>query len=181
MNGTNESRPETAELLPDELLWADGGHASDVVLTALADGQTDIVPATVRAHVEHCSVCTTHLGHAALLSLHAGAELAAKAEHEHATARRPLPRLAIVLGLAVAAIGLLPSILDPQGDVTAVQSFVTRDVPLFLRGLRTLAVRLGEPGSAAGIFVTYGAAVLLVAMAVAVVRFLPNARKETPR
>ena len=25
-----------SELLPDELVWADGGHASDVVLTAIA-------------------------------------------------------------------------------------------------------------------------------------------------
>ena len=181
MKGTNDSRSEMTELLPDDLLWADGGHASDVVLTALADGQASIVPAPVRLHVERCTVCTTHLGHAALLSLHAGAELAARAEHDRAPARRPLPRLAIVLGLAVAALGLLPTVLDPASDVSTIRSFVTRDMPLFVQGLRTLAHRLGEPGSAAGLFLTYAAAVLLVAMAVAVVRILPNARKETPR
>ena len=180
--GASSSDLETgAELLPEELLWAEGGHASDVVLTAVADGQANIVPTAVRTHIERCSVCTSHLGHAALLSLHAGAELAAKAEHERLTARRPLPRLAIALGLAVAAIGLLPSVLDPERDVSTLRSFVTRDMPLFVQGLRTLAHRLGEPGSTAGLFLTYAAAVLLVAMAIAVVRILPNARKETSR
>ena len=182
MKHTNDSRPSEAELLPDELLWAEGGHASDVVLTALADGQAAIVPAAVQMHIERCTVCTTHLGHAALLSLHAGSELAATAEHERATARQPLPRLAIALGLAVAALGLLPTVLDPGVEAGALHTFVTRDVPLFVGGLRTLAHRLGEPGSAAGLVVTYAAAVLLVGMGIAVVRVLPNnARKETPR
>ncbi|MBX3262924.1 MAG: hypothetical protein KF782_24820, partial [Labilithrix sp.] len=93
--------PPPVEELPDELVWAAGGHASDVVLTALADGQRAIVPEAARAHVERCATCTAHLGHAALLSLHAGAEIGAGAEHERALARRPLPRLAISLGLAV--------------------------------------------------------------------------------
>ena len=186
MKHTNDSRPpiadpSEAELLPEPLLWANGGHASDVVLTALADGQTNIVPAPVRLHVEQCSTCTTHLGHAALLSLHAGAELAAKNEHELVPERRPLPRLAIALGLAVALLGLLPTLLDPGRDLGTIRSFVTRDVPLFVRGLRTLVHRLGEPGSSAGLVLTYATAALLVAMAIAVVRILPNARKETPR
>jgi len=186
MKDTNDSRPPHAsasevELLPDELLWADGGHASDVVLTALADGQRNIVPTAVWMHVEHCSVCTTHLGHAALLSLHAGAELAAKSEVERATVPRPLPRLPIALGLAVALLGLLPTLLDHDGGLSTVRSFVTRDMPLFVRGLQTLAHRLSEPGSSAGLFLTYAAAVLLVAMAVAVIRILPNTRKDTPR
>jgi len=183
MKSTNQGGP-APELLPDELLWADGGHASDVVLTALADGQREIVPTAVRAHVECCSTCMTHLGHAALLSLHADRELATRAEHDRALARgearRPLPRLAIGLGLAVAVLGLLPSLLD-DGDASAARTFATRDVPLFVRGLGTLARRLDEPGSSAGLFVTYGAALVLVAMGVAVVRLLPKAQKETSR
>ena len=57
------------EHLPDELLWSDGGHASDIVLTAIADGQLEIVPPNARAHVETCTKCMQHLGNAALLSL----------------------------------------------------------------------------------------------------------------
>ena len=169
------------ELLPDNSVWASGGHASDVVLTALADGQQAIVPPAVLAHVERCTTCTTHLGHAALLSLHAGAELEASAEHELVAARRPLPRLAIALGLVVAALGLLPSIVDAEDGVSAARSVVTRDVPLYLKGIATLARRLGEPGSAAGLFVTYATAALLVVMGIAVVRILPKAQKENSR
>lgn len=175
----------TPELLPNELLWADGGHASDIVLTALADGQQEIVPDAVLAHIERCTTCTTHLGHAALLSIHAGAELVAGREHERLTARRPLPRLAIALGLAVAAVGLLPSVLDGTGDVAAVRTFVSHDIPLFLKGIGTLARRVNEPGSSAGLLVTYAAAGMFVLMGFALVRLLPRSsfrsQKETSR
>ncbi|MBX3211576.1 MAG: hypothetical protein KF850_06045 [Labilithrix sp.] len=169
------------DVLPDDLVWAGGGHASDVVLTALADGQRAIVPEAARAHVERCTICATHLGHAALLSLHAGAEIAARAEHDRVLARRPLPRLAIALGLAVAALGLLPSLLDADAGASTVRTLVTRDVPLFLAGLGTLARRLAEPGSSAGLVLTYATAALLVLTGLAVVRFLPRTQKETTR
>jgi hypothetical protein len=168
------------DLLPDELLWAEGGHASDVVLTAIADGQSAIVPPAVRAHVERCSSCTTHLGHAALLSLHAGAELEAKAQHERLTQRRPLPRLAIALGLLVAVIGLLPSAIDADGAVASLRTLAT-NAPLFLHGLGTLAQRLDDPASAAVVVVTYATAAMLVVLGMAVARIVPKAQKETSR
>jgi hypothetical protein len=162
-------------VLPDELLWAEGGHASDVVLSALADGQGAIVPSSVRVHVERCTVCTVHLGHAALLSLHVGRELAARAEHERVFVRRPLPRSAIALGLVVAVLGLVPSVFDPAG----LEHFATRDVPISVRGLTTLVRHVDVSGSAASLFLTYGAAILLVSMGFAVVRLLP--KKEVSR
>jgi hypothetical protein len=166
------------ELLPEELLWAAGGHASDIVLTAMADGQNAIVPGSVRLHVERCSNCMTHLGNAALLSLHTDRQLAVRAEHDRAlaTQKRPLPRLAIALGLLVALVGLVPTFVE---DASSVRSFVTRDVPLFLHGLRTLAHRLTESGSSAGLFITYAAAFVLVGMGIAAIRILP--KKETSR
>jgi hypothetical protein len=171
---------DTSDFLPDELSWAAGGHASDVALTAIADGQRAIVPPAVLAHVEACTACTTHLGHAALLSIHAGAELAAARQHAHLTERRPLPRLAIALGLAVAAIGLSPSLLDGR-DASALRMFVTRDVPIFVRAFETVARRLDEPGSAAGLAVTYATATMLVLMGFAIVRILPKNQKETSK
>lgn len=162
------------EHLPDELLWADGGHASDVVLTAIADGQLEIVPPTARAHVESCAACMQHLGNAALLSLHAGRELAARAQYDASLAgkRLPLPRLAIALGLAVALIGLLP-------ELGPLRAFLTTDAPLFVRGAGAVGLRLAEGNGAAGLFLTYGTSVLLVAMGFVLVRLLPE--KETPR
>jgi hypothetical protein len=164
--------------LPDELLWAAGGHASDVVLTAMADGQVDIVPPAVLAHVDGCRSCTTHLGNAALLSLHTGREMAMVAREADASARAPMPRLFIALGLAFAVLGLVPSFVDAPSDLGGARTFA-HDVPMFVNGLGTLGRRLLDPGSPVGLALTYGAAVMLVVMAFALVRLLP--KKEVSR
>ncbi|MDB4945534.1 MAG: hypothetical protein JWP97_5068 [Labilithrix sp.] len=183
-----KQRTRTAEHLPDELLWADGGHASDVVLTAMADGQVEIVPDAALAHVNGCVACTTHLGNAALLSLHAGRELALlgpdlglapiSAIKERATtpaaAAEPFPRLAVVLGLVFAVLGLVPSLVDAPRSLGGLRSFATHDVPLLASGLRTLVQELLGPGSKSGVILMYGASALLILMAVAVVRLLPK-------
>lgn len=163
------------DFLPDDLVWAAGGHASDVVLTALADGQVDIVPPVVITHVDGCRTCTMYLGNAALLSLHTGREIEMVAREAHA----PLPRLAIALGLVVAVLGLLPTLLDGSAALASVKAFATHDVPLLAGGLNTLGRRLLEPGSPVGLGLTYGAATLLVLMALALVRLLP--KKEVSR
>ncbi len=173
---TKQREPER---LPDELLWADGGHASDIVLTAMADGQVDIVPRAVVAHVDGCHACTTHLGNAALLSLHAGRELAAVARAADATVRAPFPRLAIALGLVFALLGLVPTLLDAPSQISSAKTFASHDVPMLLSGLGTLARKLLAPGTSVGLVLTYGAAALLVLMAFALVRLLP--KKEQSR
>ena len=171
-------RDPDGELLPEELLWADGGHASDIVLTALGDAQKDIIPLAVRAHVERCTACMAHLGHASLLSLHTESALEVRAEHERAAApaRRPLPLVAIALGLAVALLGLVPGILERQASGASLVDRLAHDVLLFVRGLGTIAHRIDEHG---GLFVSYGAAALLVCMGIAISRLLP--KKEASR
>lgn len=155
-----------AEQLPAELLWAEGHHASDVVLTALADGQDAIVPAVVRLHVEHCAACTAQLGHAALLSLHAARELGTGAR-----VRRPVPRVAVALGLVAAVIGFLPVLLE---------SSFTQELSLLTRGLAALTARLdGGARTTLGIAVTYVAATALVIMGLALARLSP--KKEVSR
>ena len=169
-------RTKEESFLPDDLVWAQGGHASDVVLTALADGQVEIVPPNVIAHVDGCRACTTHLGNAALLSLHAGRELAllplAKSEAAEASARRPLPRVAIFLGLAFAGLGLVPRFLDGPPALGGAKTFAMHDLPLLVNGLGTL-------GRSVGIGLTYGATALLVIMAFVLVRLVP--KKEVSR
>jgi hypothetical protein len=172
-------KPTKEELLPDDLLWAQGGHASDVVLTAMADGQVEIIPPAVLAHVDGCRSCTTHLGNAALLSLHAGREIALVAREADAAARAPMPRLAIFLGLAFAVLGLVPTMIDAPPELGGAKTFAMHDVPMFVNGIGTLGRRLLEPGSAIGAGLTYGAAALLVIMAFALVRLLP--KKEVSR
>jgi hypothetical protein len=163
---------EKSRTLPDDLLWAEGGHASDVALTSLADGESAIVPPAVLAHVERCTACSAHLGNAALLSLHAQREMATL------HAKRPLPRVPVLLGLLVALLGIVPTLLDST-TASAGRVFLTRDLPLYASGLRTLAQRLFEPGSPFGLYLTYGGAVLFLVLAAFAIRWLP--KKETPR
>ena len=92
--------------------------------------------------------------------------------------RAPLPRLFIAVGLAFAALGLLPTLLDAPPSLGGAKAFA-QEVPMFVNGLGTLSRRLLEPGSPVGIAVTYGAAVMLVVMALAFVRLLP--KKEVSR
>jgi hypothetical protein len=170
------------ELLPEELLWAEGGHASDIVLTTMADGQAEILPRSVLAHVNGCLTCTTHLGNAALLSLHTGRELnvlSRAAAASEVPKRAPLPRLAIALGLAFAALGLVPSMLDAPAQIGAARAFATHDAPLLVAGLGTLRHKLLEPGSTIGIALTYGAALMVIVMGFALVRLVP--KKEVSR
>ena len=93
-------------------------------------------------------------------------------------ARQPLPRLAILLGLAFAALGLVPSLLDAPSDPGGATSFATK-LPMFVSGLGTLGRRLLEPGSSVGLALTYGSTALLVIMAFALLRLLP--KKEVSR
>lgn len=182
------------DLLPEDVVWAAGGHASDVSLTAIADGQLAILPPLVLAHVHACATCTTHLGNAALLSLHTGREMTIAANapraalgeahgeapaHGAAEGRAPVPRLPVFLGLVVAFLGLLPTLLDAPAELGGATTFATRTMPMFANGLGTLGRRLLEPGSTVGLVLTYGAAALLLLMAFALVRLLP--KKEVSR
>lgn len=166
-----------SELLPDELWWASpnetGRHASDVVLTALADGQLEIVPDVVKSHVEGCGPCTAHLGNAVLLSMYTARELdaAKKVAPETALVRRPLPRLAIALGLAVALVGLVPSMIEPPKFVSP------HEAKALFSGASTLGRGVMDGSSTLSLALTYGLAALLFGFGFVLVRLLP--KKET--
>ena len=143
------------ELLPVELLWAEGSHASDIALTALADGQHAIVPDAVRAHVERCPACLAQLGHTALLSLETGRSFAA--------VRRPIPRIAVLLGLVAAVIGVVPS-LEPAASLS-----------MLTRTLASMLARVEVTGaSTLGIIVTYVASIALVVLGLGLSRLSPK-------
>lgn len=170
------------EQLPEELLWAEGGHASDIALTTLADAQYEIVPRSVMDHVANCAACTSHLGNAALLSLHTARQIqiaksagALETAPKSVPVKRPLPRFMIAIGLAVAGIGLVPSFLG--GNAFGGVSTLRHDLPLFAHGLYTSLQHAS--GTRAGLIFTWGAALVLSMMAFAVVRLLP--KKETSR
>jgi hypothetical protein len=147
-------KAKETEHLPDELLWADDGHVSDVVLTALADGQRAIVPAAATAHVERCSACMMHLGNSALLALETRRMLV--------PARRRVPRAAVAFGLVAAVLGLLPRFVEAPS--------LARDVSTITRQLAALTAQLDAIPVAA----TYVAAIGLVFVGLLFARFSPK-------
>jgi hypothetical protein len=172
MSHTNES-------LPEELLWTEEGHASDVVLCALGDGQTSIVPSSVAMHVEHCPTCVQQLGHAALLSLHAGRQFAVVTRDAlaHKPARESFPHFAVGTGLVMAVLGLVPSLVDAPSHLQHAKALAVHNAPIFMSGLGAVARSLSAHGTPISPLVSSMAVVLIALVAFTLMRVLP--KKET--
>jgi hypothetical protein len=117
------------EKLPTNLVWQGDGHLSEVALVALADGQ-DILPSEAQAHVDGCEACTLRLGEAALLSAGIGMALAGSMKAAEAPAPRALAVVPIVAGLAVAALGAVPLVLDASAWLPHAPALVAHAVPV---------------------------------------------------
>ena len=101
-------------------LWREDGHLSDVVLTALADGEDSLVPREVHSHVATCEACSTRLGEFALQSLEVGQllrERAAVAPAVSRTRAHRLPVLALVAAFVLASLGSIPRLLELRGTL----------------------------------------------------------------
>jgi len=162
----------TAEMLPEDLLYAEDGHASDVVLTCLADGEKAIVPPALVAHVLACPTCHGHLGNAALLSLRAGEEvsahLAAKKAHDAKLA--PSPYVALAAGLLIALFGALPRLARLPYDAASLGKGLVEGGPAFLRAAGQGAVSLGHAAEQSRVSLSVAASLLLLTLAAAIAR-----------
>lgn len=175
--------------LPAELLWDDDGHANDVAITALADGQTALLPQDVTAHVHACAHCTEQLGAAALLSLSIGEALTAlpasapESTQAPSVARRlaTLPLRAVAAAIGLAALGALPTLVRFPAEISQLSAGFTRSVPLFTKnGLLVLRGIQGEV-SPLWLGVTLASAVILMMTAVGLTRALPLLPRSVSR
>lgn len=160
-----------ADMLPDDLLFTEDGHASDVVLTCLADGETAIVPELARAHVSGCVDCQGHLGNAALLSLRATDDVLAhlrskEKSTEQATVHSPYVALAV--GLTLAVLGALPRLATLPDDLASGTKSVAEGAPPLLRLVHHGVLALGHVAETRGAFVSMAAGLLLITFAVVV-------------
>ncbi len=164
------------ELLPDELLRSEDGHASDVALTALADGESAIVPTSIKAHVEACSRCSGHLGHAALLSLRSGLEIRPRLQRAEKAkkASAPSPLRAMFLGLALALLGALPRLIALPGDLAVSGTSPIRGYPLLLRGMKRVVFAAANALAGHGPLLSAAAAAVLLACAFLVLYAAPR-------
>ncbi len=121
------------EMLPDELCF-EGGHATEIALTALVDGQEALLSAEVLSHVDGCTDCAAAMGELALRSV-----VTADAVRVASTALVEAPRerevavpwWAIGGALLVALGGVLSPGLD-LAEAGALVAAVTRMVGEFV-------------------------------------------------
>jgi hypothetical protein len=135
--------------LPTELVWQDDGHVGDVALAAIADGELEIVPERAISHAGACEICTARLGEQALLSLSASEAMTLlEPAPASAPARRPLPALSIALGLALAALGSAPAVIQLASGVAGMPEVALRGLLLASRAAATLVRTLAGAESA---------------------------------
>ncbi|HEY4120979.1 MAG TPA: hypothetical protein VGM56_24115 [Byssovorax sp.] len=134
-------------LLPDDLVWTSDRHLSEVGLTAFADAQLELLSSEAMAHLEACAACAAKLGRAALRALDVGDALRVRTAQALARRdaapvvprRRPLPVAAMAVGLALAAAGMIPGLVEARqrgGDDGA------GTIKLVGRGIAQVAVLL---------------------------------------
>lgn len=166
------------QTLPLELVWQDDGHASEVALAAIADGEVELVPDQVASHVGACDACTARLGEQALLSLSTG-EALAEAGLTAAPARRPLPVLAIALALCVAALGAAPAVVQLLGGIAGAPEVALRGVLLTTRAGSTLIRALASADSSLWAVAWTAASVVLVSLGLLVARASRRQQRST--
>lgn len=182
------------QVLPNDLVWdveADAAHLSELALTAIADGEEAILPASAMAHVETCEACGRKLGEAAMLSSMIGAALRGAPSAATATANatatktrdsgRPRARLplgAISAGLALALFGAIPMLLDFPSFVADARLFALRGLPVVLRGGVSVA-RSGVFDRTASTLTIASAFVLVIASFFLLRRSLPSRASRT--
>ncbi len=162
------------EMLPDDLVWSEGGHLSDVAIAALGDGQDAIVPEKARDHATTCEACAAQMGHAAMLSSELGAALRAPTALPIAE-RAPVPWLAIIAALFVAAVGSLSSFIENPIALAESPNAFAREASLALHAGSALWRGVVN---GVGPLVTFGCAALLFAMGAVVARSMPRAWSE---
>ncbi len=179
------------ELLPPELVWGEGGHVSDVVLTTIGDGEAG-VPPDARAHVDGCVKCKAALGNVALLSLYAHENIVAArdlgmldarakdAAAATATASFRFPFGAVVFAFALALVTCIPGILEAPDDARSAGEFVQRNLHVLMHHFTT-SLRVSEGAASQGALVlTVTSTLFLTFLALLVARRKAAHHPESP-
>ena len=161
--------------LPWEVIWQHDGHVTDVVVTAMADGEQEIVPEVACDHIHGCEECSHRLGEAALLSLRLDDHFAAQIASERAV-RSQFPWAAVLVALAVAGLGMVPTILRLPGWLAAVSSGLVQGFPLYVRSFALMLRTLPQGLSGTLLVMMFGSATVLVLTGFGIARAMTRAR-----
>jgi hypothetical protein len=121
--------------LRDEETFQTDGHLTEAALTALTDGEDELLTVRALSHVGTCEACAERMGELALLSVEVNDALGANPGLLPATqpVRRALPMGAVLVALALAVIGAVPSLLVAPGWLAELPGALVRTAPITLR------------------------------------------------
>ncbi len=163
--------------LPNDVLW-EGDHASDVALSAIADGEESLLSEGVLTHAHSCDACAMRLGTLALethgvtnavVSVKPWLPAAMLApSKKRAAANQPIPLGAIFAALALTVAGVAPRALALPHRIAELLLTLQHAAPAMSHG----GFQVIQQG--VGVAVMAACALLLVVAGVAVTRVLPR-------
>jgi hypothetical protein len=175
------------EELPAELLW-EMNHASELALSAFADGEVSLLSSEMVLHLHTCTACAMRLGETALVTrgvTHAvqsvrpwlPASMQAPSGIRSATSKRAqqqqpsVPWTAIFAALVLTAVGAAPKLVALPHRVAALAVSLMHAAPVMSHsGVQVIEQGLGAQWTQAmGV-----CAALLIAAGFAVTRLLPR-------
>lgn len=164
--------------LEPELVWQDDGHLTDVAVTALADGQVELLPESARSHAMVCGGCAERIGAAALMSLDAGQALEEAAGElglvpaAPIKARQPLPIAAIAAALVLALLGVVPSLPILRSLLVQTPGLLLQSIPAVVHSAAVVLESAANPVELAVLWCAV--AVMLMAAGLVVARLAPR-------
>jgi hypothetical protein len=184
------------EQLPHELLWdeiagEDGGslprkHASELALSAFADGEESLLSSEVVLHLHTCSDCAMRLGETALVTrgvTHAVQSVkpwlpasmtsmtvpASGAQRKRSP--QPVPWAAVLAALALTAVGSAPAVLALPHRIAALAVTLLHAAPVVSHS----SIQVFQNGFGAGWTQAMAVcAALLIGTGVVLTRLLPR-------
>jgi hypothetical protein len=126
--------------LRDDETFQSNGHLTEVALTALTDGEDELLSPGALEHAASCDACAERMGDLALLAVEVNEALAVRPEVAPALApaRAPLPLAAMLVALTIAVIGAIPTLLAAPAWLADLPAGLLRTAPITLRATSTL-------------------------------------------
>ena len=154
----------------------DEGHASELALSCLADGQLDVVDADVRAHVDGCADCTLRMGELALESHAVGAAMAVM-RAQAAPVRHRFPFAMTLVAAVLAVVCAIPGLVEGLPRLLPWIFAAPRLLPLLTASLVAVAHDFGASPLGRATSVASAAMLCLIGFALARASRADAARK----